>query len=82
MLALIKKYKIKFYGVPDEVVKDWGAWREVINGQEYAPPYDSKEGWKEAIKKLNKEQKEVKTNPFKGGPYDELEKLLKEGNHE
>lgn len=78
MAKLIRKYDIKFYASPKRGAR-WEKWRLVWNGKEYPTPYKNPEEWMEAMKKANQNDtvRQVK-DPFTGGVYDELRKMLEQ----
>ena len=78
MAKLIRKYDIKFYASPKRGAR-WEKWRLVWNGKEYPTPYKNPEEWMEAMKKASQNDtvRQVK-DPFTGGVYDELRKMLEQ----
>lgn len=78
MAELIRKYDIKFYASPKRGAR-WEKWRLVWNGKEYPTPYKNPEEWMDAMKKANQNDtvRQVK-DPFTGGVYDELRKMLEQ----
>lgn len=78
MAELIRKYDIKFYTSPKRGAR-WEKWRLVWNGKEYPTPYKNPEEWMEAMKKASQNDtvRQVK-DPFTGGVYDELRKMLEQ----
>ena len=76
MVALIRKYDIKFYKSPKRPAR-WDKWRLVWNGKEYKTPYKNHEEWLAAMQKQNeKDIVRQMNNPFSGGIYDEMEKII------
>lgn len=80
MEDLFKKYEVKFYKVQQKWYdsKHWRKWKLIIEGKEYPTPYASVEEWQKAMEKNNKKRTPEVYNPFKGGIYDEVEKILQE----
>lgn len=80
MEDLFKKYEVKFYKVQQKWYdsKHWRKWKLIIDGKEYPTPYASVEEWQKAMEKNNKKRTPEVYNPFKGGIYDEVEKILQE----
>lgn len=78
MAELIRKYDIKFYASPKRGAR-WEKWRLVWNGKEYPTPYKNPEEWMEAMKKASQNDtvRQIK-DPFTGGVYDELRKMLEQ----
>ena len=74
MLALIKKYNIKFY-MPTEKAAGWGKWSVQIGNREYASPYKNEKEWKEAMEKQNHEIPKTFL-PVNGPTEEEIAKKL------
>lgn len=76
---LIDKYEIEFWGEDVKHMCDWEDWKLMIGDKEYPTPYANYQAWEEAMKVKSAEdtQRQVQ-NPFTGGVYDEINKLLKE----
>ena len=81
MLKLIDKYHIEFYGpISGKKQAPWSEWKMVWNGKEYPTPYKDHADYEQKMREMNKKQDRFgKTNRMKGGVFDELDKLLKEG---
>lgn len=78
MEELFDKYEMKFYKVNQKWYdsKHWGNWRLVIDGKVFPTPYANVEEWQAAMEKNNKARTPEFTNPFSGGIYDEVDKIL------
>ena len=75
--ALIKKYNISFYAEDVPVHKRWKGWRVVVGKNTYDSPYTCQEDWQRAMNEASKtDNVRNLQNPFSGGVFDELEKLL------
>lgn len=77
--ALIDKYEIEFWGEDKKRRCDWEDWKLVIGDKEYPTPYKDHQAWEDAMGE--REQKDTIRqiqNPFSGGVYDEVNKLLQE----
>lgn len=81
MLALIKKYNVKFYEEHITKSKRWKGWRVIVGKNTYESPYKSQADWEEAMEVMNQRdtQRNV-TDPFSGGVFDEIDKMLAENN--
>lgn len=78
MEALIDKYNIKFYKEDPKTMAKWGDWKLVINKKIFRTPYKNEKEWQEAMEERGKKDTaRMATNPFKGGVYDEIDKILK-----
>lgn len=77
MLALFKKYNIKFYYAKPEHMRGrvWGEWRLVIGGREYEPIYKTKDDWRERFDASHDTIYNYKSN-LTGGVFDEVDKIL------
>ena len=83
MEKLIKKYNIKFYFENENHVASWKDWRLIIGDKEYPTPYKSRDDWQKAMDERNKSDPQRSTkNPFKGGVYEEWDKIIKENSGE
>lgn len=51
MLELIKRYNIKFYQEDPKKMAKWGAWRLILDGEEYPTPYKNEKEWQKAMEK-------------------------------
>lgn len=80
MEELIEKYEMAFYSVSQKWYdsKHWWKWSLVIGDKEYPTPYANKQEWEEAMAINNEKRKPEIKNPFTGGIYDEMDKILKE----
>ena len=84
MEKLIEKYDIEFWGEDLKRQCDWEDWKLVIvdnkgRRKEYPTPYKDYRAWEEAMAEKSKQDNVRKIdNPFTGGPFDEIEKALKE----
>lgn len=78
MAELIRKYDIKFYCSPRRPAR-WDKWRLVWRGKEYKTPYKNYEEWMAAMEEKRKTDtiRQI-SNPFSGGAYDELRKILEQ----
>ena len=54
MIALIKKYDIKFYREDTRRMAEWCKWSLLFGGKRYMTPYASKQEWEEAMAKNDK----------------------------
>lgn len=74
---LIEKYDMKFYGHINEKMglARWQDWKMVYNGKEYRTTYADQNAWEAAMEEQHPEKV---TNPFSGGVFDEIDKILKE----
>lgn len=81
MEELINRYHIEFYKpVAGKKQAAWGDWKLIWNGKEYKTPYADSKEWEEKMEEMNKKSQRFEmTNRMKGGVFDELDKLLKEG---
>lgn len=83
MEALIQKYNIKFYTIPEKWwnKKNWGEWKLVIGNKFYRTPYGSMQDWQSAMDKKSQEEGDAHTlkDPFSGDTYDAVRDLLKKG---
>lgn len=77
MLSLIKKYDIKFYEEDVPRRKLWKGWKVIVGSNTYESPYKSQGEWQEAMKKAN-EKDNIRNiqNPFSGGVFDEIDKII------
>lgn len=78
--ALIDKYNIKFYGIDGKKQAQWGDWKVVIGNKEYPTPYKDEQAWAAKMEELNHTQTTDSRNyqdPFTGGVFDEIKKVLK-----
>ena len=78
--ALIDKYDVKFYGIDGKKQAQWGDWKVVIGNKEYPTPYQDEQAWAEKMEELNHTQTTDSRNykdPFTGGVFDEIKKVLK-----
>lgn len=75
--ALIEKYDMKFYGHigKESGLAPWPVWKMIWNGKEYKTPYADPNAWEIAMKEQHPEEP---ANPFSGGVFDEIDKILKE----
>jgi len=75
---LIEKYDMKFYGHISEKMgaARWQDWKMIFNGKEYRTIYADQDAWEQAMEEQHPEKV---TNPFSGGIFDEVDKILKEG---
>ena len=79
MLSLIKKYDIKFYEEDVPRHKRWKGWKVIVGKNTYNSPYKSQGEWQEAMKEANaRDNIRNIQNPFSGGVFDEIDKLLDE----
>lgn len=77
MLALIKKYDIKFYEEDVPKYKRWKGWKVIVGSNTYESPYKSQGEWQEAMQKANeKDNMRNIPNPFSGGVFDEIDKII------
>lgn len=78
MKALIENYDISFY-CPSCYYKkqedNWEKWRVVVDGETYHSPYHNQEEWEAAMNKTNDTTRKA-IDPFKGGVFDALDKML------
>ena len=83
MEKMIVKYEIEFWGEDTKRMCDWADWKLVIGKKEYPTPYADYQAWEEAMK-IRGTQDNVRKieNPFAGGVFDEIEKILKEEHEE
>lgn len=74
---LIEKYDMKFYGPINKKqgAARWQDWKMVWNGKEYYTPYADEGAWEQAM--AEQHQGQVIENPFSGGVFDEIDKILK-----
>lgn len=85
MERLIEKYEIEFWGEDTKRMCDWEDWKLVIakgeRREEYPTPYANFSEWEEAMKVASKKDtiRQI-DNPFVGGAYDEIDKILKDAN--
>ena len=77
MLSLIKKYDIKFYEEDVPRRKLWKGWKVIVGSNTYESPYKSQGEWQEAMDKAN-EKDNIRNiqNPFSGGVFDEIDKII------
>ena len=79
MLSLIKKYDIKFYEEDIPRHKRWKGWKVIVGKNTYNSPYKSQGEWQEAMEEANaRDNIRNIQNPFSGGVFDEIDKLLDE----
>lgn len=81
VLALIRKYNIKFYNEVLPKSKQFKGWHVIVGNKRYNSPYARKEDWEEAMKVARKNDfvRNLK-NPFAGGAYEELREAMKNVN--
>lgn len=85
---LIDKYEIEFWGEDRKRRCDWEDWKLVIvkedgTKEEHYTPYANQEEWEKAMVEANKADNVRKAeNPFVGGAFDEVDKLLSESTEE
>lgn len=78
--ALIDKYDVKFYGIDGKKQAQWGDWKVIIGNKEYSTPYKDEQAWAAKMEELNHTQTTDSRNykdPFTGGVFDEIKKVLK-----
>lgn len=81
MIALIKKYDIKFYEEKLTKSQRWKGWRVKVGSNYYDSPYTCQADWEAAMEENNKNDNVRSiTNPFSGGVFDEMDKILKENS--
>lgn len=80
MNELFDKYEMKFYKVQQKWYdsKHWSNWKLIIGEEEYPTPYANVEDWQMAMEKNNAKRTGEIVNPFKGGVFDEVDKILSE----
>lgn len=77
MLSLIKKYDIKFYEEDVPKHKRWKGWKVIVGKNTYNSPYKSQGEWQEAMKEANaKDNVRNIPDPFSGGVFDEIDKIV------
>lgn len=77
MLALIKKYDIKFYEEDVPKNKRWKGWKVIVGKNTYNSPYKSQREWQEAMKEANaKDNMRNVPDPFSGGVFDEISRII------
>lgn len=77
MMALILKYDMDFWEEDKKKMANWGDWKVIVAGKEYPTPYENYEAWVAAMQEQSKNDSERQiTNPFTGGVYDDIEKIL------
>ena len=86
MEKLIEKYEIEFWGEDTKHMCDWEDWKLVIidkdgNREEHPTPYANEEAWAVAMEERAKQDtiRQI-NNPFAGGAFDEIDKIIKEEN--
>lgn len=78
MEELIKKYDIEFWGVDSKSFAEWGDWKLIMGNKEYPTRYKDYHDWEEAMEEMSKNDYERSaSNPFTGGVFDEINKILK-----
>lgn len=83
MVDLIKKYDIKFYKAHIPRHKRWKGWHVIVGNKRYDTPYENMDDWKAAMDEAGKKDSDrilmdrIKNNPFQGGAYDEMNKIIK-----
>jgi hypothetical protein len=76
-MKLIDKYDISFYEESVPKYKRWKGWKVIVGKNEYKSPYTCQEDWEEAMKEANKRDSiRNVSNPFSGGAFDEINKIL------
>ena len=81
MEELIQKYKIEFWAEDKKRLAPWGDWRMIFNGKEYPTPYKDQHEWEKAMEFASQTDGDRQAkNPFVGGAFDEINKILKEEN--
>lgn len=77
---LIKKYDMKFYGHigKKEGLAPFSSWKMVYNGKEYYTPYADMDNYEQAMIEQHPDRQAPVTNPFSGGVFDEIDKIIKE----
>lgn len=74
---LIEKYNIEFWGEDKKSMAKWGDWKLIYGNKEYPTPYKDYAAWEKAMGEKTKEDVvRQMNNPFSGGAFDEIEKLL------
>ena len=77
MLSLIKKYDIKFYEEDVPKHKRWKGWKVIVGKNTYNSPYKSQGDWQEAMKEASaKDNMRNVPDPFSGGVFDEIDKIV------
>lgn len=75
MIALIKKYDIKFYSEDRERLPKWDKWCLLFGGKRYRTPYANKQEWEKAMNVNNTRNQSVAV-PAKSDIDLEVEKIL------
>lgn len=78
IMELIEKYDVKFYSETKKQAK-WEDWKLIIGDRTYPTPYASVEDWEKKMEELNKKNIHDDRNvvdPFTGGVFDDIKKLL------
>ena len=57
--------------------KLWKGWKVIVGSNTYESPYKSQGEWQEAMDKAN-EKDNIRNiqNPFSGGVFDEIDKII------
>lgn len=77
MAALIKKYNIKFYEEKLPKHRRWKGWRVKVGSNYYESPYKSQGEWEAAMEEMNnKDNMRNVADPFSGGVFDEISKIV------
>lgn len=78
MLALVKKYDMKFYIEDYDLSARWDKWHLIIGDKSYHTKYKDADDWAKQMDEQN--AKIIKERPqiFTGGIFDEIDKIIAE----
>lgn len=77
MKEMIVKYEVEFWGEDPKKVAPWKEWHVVIGDKVHFTPYKTEA---DVMARYKKEPRPEKENPFSGGAFDQMRKILEEEN--
>ena len=73
----VVEYDIKFYEEDVPKHKRWKGWKVIVGKNTYNSPYKSQGDWQEAMKEASaKDNMRNVPDPFSGGVFDEIDKIV------